>query len=517
MGLLAELLRPQPRADASINDESAWTTWSSVGGTAASGIYVDPLRALQNSAVWACTRLIAESIAMMPLIVYRRLPGGAKERATGHPLYSLLHDQPNQLQTAFVFKRTAMVQALLYGNAYARIVAGPRGPVDQLEPIHADRCRAEPLKGGGFRYLVRGDDGIERPVNREDVFHLPGLSVDGISGLSLVQYARESIGVGLAAEGYSARFFSQGARPGGVLKYPGRLSKETAKRVRESWIAQHAGQGNWHAPAVLEDGLDWQMTGINNEDAQLIALLDWSTADVARFFNVPLHMVQLMTKSTSWGSGIEEMGIEFVMYTLLPWVTNWEQLIKKDLILAPETYFAEFLLESVMRAKLLDRYNAYAIGRQQGWLSRNDVRRLENMNPIPGGDDYLTPLNMEKLDTTGAGEASGGAAQPAPTGHYYLLLYEAAARVIRKEVAAMRKAARRCAGDPAAWQAAVDEFYADHTDFVRSTMGMTKMAAELYVAAQREALLARGAAVIEDWESRRVGELVALAMGAGQA
>jgi HK97 family phage portal protein len=512
MGILARLLRPQ--ALDALDDR--WYTSAPYAATAYSGVSVTAGTALMSSAVWSCVRLIAESVATMPIILYRRQSDGGKRRAPEHPLYDLLHDDPNELQSAFTWKRFMMVQALLYGNAYSRIVPGARGAVDRLEPIHAEMMRIEYLADGGIRYMERNPTtGQEQAVNVEDIFHLPGLSLDGIGGLSLVQYARESIGLALAAEGYSAKFYSQGAQPGGVLKTPGKLSPTGYDRLKQSWQDHHAGPANWHKPAILEEGVEWVQMGMTHQDAELIAQLDWSAGDIARFFNVPLHMIQLMTKSTSWGSGIEEMGIQFVTFTLLPWVKNWEQLITKKLIVARQAYFAEFLLDSLMRGKLTERYQAYGMGRQWGWLSVNDVRRLENMNPIEDGDGYMMPLNMTELGTPPPEPAP--APQPPQqrervSGHYHLLLHEAACRVVRKEIAALGKAAKRCEDD-AAWCEAVAEFYADHAAFVAATLRICHADAQRYVDEQQAALIERGAAAMDDWETARVGDLIALAMG----
>lgn len=506
-----------------VANEGAWTSAGSIGSVSQSGLYVGPERALQASAVWSCVRLIAESIATMPIIMYRRLPDGGKERATWHPLYSILHDSPNELQTAFDFKRVLMVHALLYGNGYALIGDGPRGAVDHLTPLYPESVRVERIEGG-IRYQVRGANGREQPVNAEDILHLPGLSLDGISGMSLVTVARESIGLALAAEGYSARFYSQNARPGGVLKTEKKLSPEGAERLRTSWQAAHAGLGNAHSVAVLEEGTEWQQTGMTNQDAELIAQLDWSAADIARFFNVPLHMIQLMTKSTSWGSGIEEMGIEFVTFTLLPWIRNWEQLIQKRLVLAPQQYFAEFLVDSLMRGKLTERYEAYATGRNWGWLSVDDIRTKENMNPLPDGlgQRYLEPLNMQPAgatpmaETAETEEAEARASDAPAGGHYALLLREAAARVVRKEIAAMTRVGHRHAEDHEAFTEAVGAFYQEHAAFVAQVMHIAPGQAEAYCASQRDDLLADGPEAMTEWEPRAVDRLVTLAKGATQ-
>ena len=503
-GWLMQLLQPARQAlNLDPNDERTWMP-ASGGSWSQTGLYVYPERALQASPVWGCVRLLSESIASLPIHIYRRLADGGKERAPEHPLYDLLHMAPNGLQTAFDFKRLLMVHALLWGNGYAQIHPGPRGAVDSLEVHHPDYVREEAIPGARIRYQVKGSNGVERPVNDEDMFHIRGMCLDGVTGLSLMEYARDSIGLALAEVGYSSRFYSQNARPGGVLKHPAKLSPQAAERLRERWEAAHAGLGQAHRVAVLEEGMEWQQTGMTNEQAQLILMLDWSVADVARYFNVPLHMIQAMTKTTSWGSGIEEMNIEFVTYSLLPWLVNWQDTIQKDLIVARRTYFAEFLLEALLRGKLGDRYTAYATGRQWGWLSVNDIRSLENMNPIPNGGMYLQPLNMVPAGTP-----------PAEGLHYQLLLREAAARVVRKEIAAMGRAAKRCAGDSQGWQAAVTEFYGTHGAFVSETLRADRREAERYARAQVNELLMLGPEAMDEWEPKRVDELVAMATGNG--
>ncbi len=536
MGILASLLgvrahTPDP------NDEFWWTP--SPGLVAQSGVRVDADAAMKVSAVWACVRLISETIASLPLIVYQRLPDGGRERAVNHPLYSLLHDQPNGWQTAFEFVEMLTGHALLRGDAYARIVPGPRGPVDQLVPLHPDRVTPERIPTGTsspdgrpvyrLRYRVWREDGRDEVVNKDQIFHLGGLSFDGVRGLSVIEYGREAMGLALAAEGYGARLFSQDAKPGGVLQHPGKLSEGAAKRLRADWQAMHAGLANAHKVAVLEEGMTWHQVGMTSEDAQFLQTREFQVEDVARWFRVPLHMISSTTKATSWGTGIEQLSIGFVVYTLLPWLRRWEKAIARDLIIAPHLYFAEFLVDALLRGNVRDRYEAYAVGRNWGWLSANDVRRMENMNPIgPAGDVYLQPLNMVE-----AGSTSGGFARGEPRGHsapntasaeaeagnqlsaahYHLLLQDAAARIVRKEIAALGKAARRCADDPEGWRQSVEEFYADHAGLVAQTLRVRLADAEAYVAEQRQALLAGGASVMQDWETRRVADLVALGLG----
>jgi HK97 family phage portal protein len=411
--------------------------YSPIGGPTASGIAVTPEIAMKASAVYACVRLISESVGALPLFVYRRLPDGGKEKATSHPLYELLHDEPSRepRQTAFQFKATAMAHLLLRGNAYARIVPGQRGFVDQLKLIHPDRIRLERVGDDGdiIRYQVRGADGREQPVNYEDIFHLTGLSLDGQTGVSIIKYARETVGLTLAAEGYAGRVFSQDATPRGVLQHPGRLSPDAVERLRESWAEKHSGPAGQHRPAVLEEGMKWQQVSMTAEDAQLLAAREFQVIDVARWFNVPLHMLQSQQKSTSWGSGIEQMSLGYVTWTLLPWLKRWEDTIRQQLLVSKKAFFAEFQLAALMRGNMKDRYAAYALGRYWGIWSANDIRRLENENAIedadgnrdPAGDIYLQPANMVPLGTPPpppgpAGGSSSSSADTLPSGALHL-------------------------------------------------------------------------------------------------
>lgn len=466
---------PTPTRNA---DDPRW--WGGAASQSIAGVEVDADKALKISTVWACVQLLSETIASLPLVMYRQLPDG-KQRDSGHPLYRILHDQPNSIQTAAEFREMMTGHVLLRGNAYAEIVPGPRGFVDQLMPIHPDRVKVEKLANGRLRYKVRQDDGTEKPYNQENIFHLRGPSMDGVKGMSIVEYARDSFGLTLAAERYGARFFRNDSRPGGVLKIEKKLSEDAAKRLKASWEAAHT-SGNQSRVAILEDGMDWKQVGLSNEDAQYLETREFQAEDICRWFRVPPHMVGLTSKTTSWGSGIEQMGIAFVTYTLLPWLTRWEQAISRDLIIAPELYFASFVVEGLLRGEVSSRYSAYAVGRQWGWLSVNDIRRLENMNPIENGDVYLQPMNMLEAGDTMQPANSNMAA------HYRLLAEEAAGRLVRKERAAVTRIFER--GDNVAER--VQDFYADHVELVSQTMRMSLAAAEKYCNDQASAIMQAG-------------------------
>jgi HK97 family phage portal protein len=512
MGLFAKVFRAE--APAPISDY--W--FNPVGAVAASGIRVTPESALKVSAVWACVGLIAETVASLPLILYRRREDGGRDRATGHPLYTLLHDQPNRWQTAYEFKEMLTAHVLLRGNAYAEIRPGSTGPISELVPLHPDHVTPERLPTGAVRYRVVRENGQTDILNDENVFHLRARSPDGLRGLSVIEHAREAIGLALATESHGARVFSQRANPGGVLTHKGTLSTGAQKRLREQFLEQHAGLNNAHGVLVLEEGMAWQQIGMTNEDAQFLLTREFQVEDIARWFRVPLHMISSTTKTTSWGTGIEHQSLGFVIYTLMAHLRRWEQTIWKDLIAQPGTFFAEFLLDGLLRGDVESRYRAYATARQWGWLSVDDIRERENMNPLPDGRGqvYLEPLNMQEAGTA---RRSRPLPEPEPSrdalarGHYLLLLHEAASAVVRKEVAALSKAAKKHADDPAGWAAAVEEFYAEHVGFVQAKLRVPKAVAEEYCAEQRAALLAGGASVMEDWEIRRVGDLMALAQG----
>jgi HK97 family phage portal protein len=387
VGLIKNLFAPKA---ISVNEERAWSSWPGVG-TSKAGVNVTPETGLGSSPVWGATRLLADSVAMLPIILYERLVAGGKERAETQPLFEVLHDSPNVSQTAYTWKRVTMVHAALWGNAYSLILPGPRGFADQLVPLHPDGVRVETIPGG-YRYQLRQPDGTEKPVNREDVLHIRGLSLDGQTGMSVIRYARESIGINLAARDYGATFFKQGARPIGILRAPGVLTKEGRENIREYFMEQHSGSLNAHRPAVLQEGVEWQATGLTNEDAMLLETLAWSAADVARYFNVPLHMLQETSKVTSWGSGIAELSIGFVTYSLMPWLTNIQEQIGKDLILDKRKFFVEFLVDALLRGKTLERYQAYAVATGGApWMAPNEVRERENLNAMDGLDEVAKP------------------------------------------------------------------------------------------------------------------------------
>jgi len=379
------------------------------GGTT-SGKTVNERTAMQTTAVYACVRILAEAVASLPLHTYRYTKDG-KEKVINHSLYYLLHDEPNPEMTSFVFRETLMSHLLLWGNAYAQIIRDGRGQVIGLYPLLPNKMSVDRTSSGEIYYIYTKDAG-ENPnmqgygqvyLRKEEVLHIPGLGFDGRIGYSPIAMAKNAIGMAIATEEYGATFFSNGANPGGVLEHPGIV--KDPKRVRDSWNAVYQGSGNAHRIAVLEEGMKFNSIGIPPEQAQFLETRKFQINEIARIFRIPPHMIGDLEKSSF--SNIEQQSLEFVKYTLDPWVIRWEQAIQKALLSPTEKkeYFIKFNVDGLLRGDYASRMNGYAVGRQNGWLSANDVRELENLNRIPaelGGDLYLINGNMTKLENAGA-------------------------------------------------------------------------------------------------------------------
>lgn len=370
------------------------------GGTTASGKRVSTEGALQQVTVFACVRLIAESVGMLPLILYRRLEPRGKERATDHPLYGILHDLPNPELTAIELAENLTGHVALWGNAYCEIEYDNAGRRRALWPLRPDRMSVEVDPETNERvYVYQFPDGGMVTLPRYRVWHIRGWGTDAWTGKSPISLARESIALGMATEEYGARFFGNDSRPGGVLKHPTRLSPEAAKKLSQSWNAAHSGLTNAHRVAVLEEGVEWQQIGVPPEDSQFIETRKFQETQICQVYRVPPHMVGITERSTSWGTGIEQQGIGFVTFTLMPYLLRFSQSVHRDLLSAAERrqYFAEHLTAALERGDIKTRYAAYNTGRNGGWLSINDIRESENLNPVEGGDVYLQPLNMTEL------------------------------------------------------------------------------------------------------------------------
>lgn len=394
MSILSAIFRARDKPKNSLTG-SVYVPW--LGGSTA-GKMVTERSAMQMTAVYACVRILAEAIAGLPLFVYKYRPDGGKEKAIDHPLFRLLHDEPNPEMTSFIFRETLMTHMLLWGNAYAQIIRNRRGEVIGLYPLMPNRMKVDRDADGNlyYEYQKQTDDGASIKdgiirFNPRDVFHVPALGYDGLVGYSPIAMAKNAIGLSIAAEEYGAKFFAEGGTPKGILKVPNLVKNKD--KVREDW---QKGFYNSNV-AILEVGADYKAISINPQEAQFLETRKFQIDEIARIFRVPPHMVGDLEKSSF--SNIEQQSLEFVKYTLDPWVCRWEQAMNRALLVESEklNMFVKFNMDGLLRGDYQSRMNGYAVARQNGWMSANDIRELENMDRIPadqGGDDYLVNGNM---------------------------------------------------------------------------------------------------------------------------
>ena len=393
-------------------------------GPTASGKIVNEFTAMQQSAVYACIRVLAEGIAQLPLNIYEYQPDGTKKKLYDHPLYRILHDQPNPDMTSFVFRETMMGHLCTYGNAYAQIIRNGFGDVVALYPLLPNRMMVGRAETGQlvYAYTTYGDEGVSTTARthylREDqVLHIPGLGFDGVMGYSPIAMCRDAVGMGMAAEEFGNKFFNNGARPSGVLSHPGTL--KDPQKLRDAWMAAYGGTGNAGKTAVLEEGVKYQAISINPSEAQFLETRKFQLNEICRIYRIPPHMIQDLEHATF--SNIEHQSLEFVKFTLNPWVARWEQALYKDLLLPAqkEKMVIKMNVDGLLRGDYQSRMNGYAIARQNGWMSANDIRELEDQNPIPdeeGGNLYLINGNMVKLKDAGIYANKGGSSDTADEG-----------------------------------------------------------------------------------------------------
>ena len=406
MGILSGLFHSR---DKPTNATSGSSYRFFLGGST-SGKAVTERSAMQITAVYSCVRILAEAIAGLPLHLYTYKDDGGKEKAIGHPLYLLLHDEPNPEMSSFVFRETLMTHLLLWGNAYAQIIRNGKGEVVALYPLMPNRMTVDRDSSGQLFYSYQMNN-TDAPTMKagtvilkpSDVLHIPGLGFDGLVGYSPIAMAKNAIGLAIATEEYGAKFFANGATPGGLLEYPGTV--KDPDRVRESWNKGFSGSQNAGKVAILEEGMKYTPISIAPEQAQFLETRKFQINEIARIFRVPPHMVGDLEKSSF--SNIEQQSLEFVKYTLDPWVVRWEQSLSRALFTPEEKkrYFFKFNVEGLLRGDYQSRMNGYATARQNGWMSANDIRELENLDRIPaedGGDLYLINGNMLPLVHAGA-------------------------------------------------------------------------------------------------------------------
>lgn len=373
-----------------------------------SGKSVTERSAMQTTAVYACVRIIAETVASLPLHVYGYTDSG-KERVYNHPLYRILHDIPNTEMNSFIMREVMMSHLLLWGNSYSQIIRNGRGEITALYPLMPEKMTVDRGADGNLYYKYNSDKQGSFVFRKDEIFHIVGLGFDGLIGHSPIAMAKNAIGLCIAAEEYGSSFFSNSGTPSGVLEHPGVLKEP--EKVRDAWNKAYGGSGNAHKVAVLEEGMKFNPISINPHEAQFLETRKFQVNEICRIFRVPPHMIADLEKSSF--NNIEQQSLDFVTNTIRPWLVRIEQSIFQQLLSEEDqkNYFAKFNVDGLLRGDFQSRMNGYAVGRQNGWLSANDIRELEDLNRIPaeeGGDRYLCNGNMVDIKNAGQWNNTGG-------------------------------------------------------------------------------------------------------------
>lgn len=388
-GLFARIFRSSPEnPSTSLSNPAAWLT--GLFGTSKTGVQVSEDNALTFSAVYAAVRIISETIASIPLNVYQA-DGETRVKAVGHPVQDLLAKAPNSVSSTFTFREAMASNLVLHGNAYAKIEMNAAGRPTALIPLNPMKVEVKVVDGEKVYVFDKKHTYLDY-----EMLHFVGLSFNGLTGKSPLSMAREAVAIGLAAQEYGARFYSNGANAGGVITAPGRLNTEVVKRLRESWNRAQSGNSNSHSTAILEEGMKYEKIGLDPEAAQFLQSRKFQVNEIARIFRIPpSYLADLENSSTR--ANTEQQAIQFVRDCITPYVRRMEVELNRKLFREDEpNLYAYFTMEGLMRGDLQGRYDAYATARQWGWLSVNDIRDLENLNPVEGGDIYLQPLNMQR-------------------------------------------------------------------------------------------------------------------------
>lgn len=402
MGLISRLFEPatEKRGVAFSTD-----LMSSLRGVSAAGAPVTPSSATQIPTVLACVRVLAESLASLPLNLMVRGKRG-KFRAYRHPLFSILRDLPNDEMTSVELRMIMQGHLAAWGNAYAQKIYSRKGDLIAVWPMRPDRMQIYRQRDGWLWYYYSDDPTQEPDVRnvdnwyrRDEIMHLRGLGFDGVQGYSVIALARQALQMASNAEAFGTKFYENGARPGLVLTSPKQLGEKAYERLKTSWEARHSGIENAHKIAILEEGTDIKEFSIPARDAQYIETTQFKRSEIAAIFRVPPHMVGDLSRATF--SNIEEQGLDFVRYTLSPWLQIWQQAISRDLLRPDErkSYFAQFDTFGLTIGNTDAQQKWFASGMQNGYFSVNDVREMIGMNEIRDGDQYMRPLNMTPIST----------------------------------------------------------------------------------------------------------------------
>ena len=378
-----------------LTQESESNRFLWTGSSTKSGSIVTEKTSLNTTTVLACVKLLSSSIASLPCILYKK-ENGKKTPAINHPLFKVLHDQANAEMTAYTFFETSGVHQELWGNQYAQILRNNGGDVIGLQPLRPEQTQVTRNEKKELVYITFDINNQRIALPAGDVLHIPGWGFDGLVGKSPIGLMREAVGLAVAAEETGARFFENGAITTGFLKHPGALSKEAQERLKESFKEKYGGQNNAHKIAVLEEGLDYTPISIPFKDTQFIETRGMQREEICTAFNVPPTLVGITEKQTSWGTGVEQLQIGFLTFTIRPKLVRLEQAMEKQLLTDQERrqgYEIKFNANAFLRGDMKTRFESYQLARLNGWLSVNEIREMEDLNPIDTGDIYLRPLN----------------------------------------------------------------------------------------------------------------------------
>lgn len=499
-------------------DDRWYKEWQGLKYVPISGLNIDEAGALTIVAVYACVNLLASDLATLPLPVYRRNNPGIKSKAENHPLYHLLHDEPNSEETSVVWRQTMMAHTLLWGNGYSEIEFDRDGNPKALWPLPSWRVKIRRTKNRELYYEVglgstnlydtsiweksQSIYGETRNLPPYAVFHTPALSISGVKGLSPVRQAMQAMGLAKAAEEMGARLFGQGANMGGIIEHPGELSPTTHDKLENSLNRNYTGLGKAHRIMLLDEGMKWQKVGLAPDEAQFLETRKFQRSEIASLFRIPPHMIGDTEKSTSWGTGIEQQSIGYVQHTLRPWLVLWEQEIKRRLLRYDSDYFAEFVVDGLLRgdAKARAQYYHYAI--LDGWMNRDEVRELENRNPIPDGQgqEYMVPVNEQSAEQLGEGKEGA--------------LEDAVREIAEREKFNLLRAIKKHPEGKGTW---LSDFYIQFPDYIERqlepVLGDEAGAfAQEYIMRSLEALDKMAPEDIEaglgDWEENRAAEAI---------
>jgi HK97 family phage portal protein len=360
---------------------------------------IDSDTAMKYTAVFACNRVLAETLASTPIKVYKKTKEG-REEASDNDLYDILHNKPNDEMSPFNFKEVMMLNQNLGGNAFAQKIFNKFGDIIGLYPLRWQDVKIDRQKNGELIYKIKQEDKTEKILTRKDIFHVPGMSYDGVNGLSPIEYVNRAIKLGLSYEEFGEKFYQNGANASGIVEHPDAMSEEAFLRFKREFARAFQGLANSGKPIILEGGAKYTQLTMKPADAQLLESKRFQIEDIARIYRVPLHLIQDLTRSTN--NNIEHQSLEFVMYTMLPHFQRWEENINMQLLTREQRkqgYYVEFKIDNLLRGDSKSRAESYRIGRDAGYLSVNEVRKMENLDPIDNGNIYLQPLNYIEAGT----------------------------------------------------------------------------------------------------------------------